>query len=339
MSYIDELRERFLAAEQRFGRINEAGKEYRERLMGLMSRIEEEIRCRRDVERQQAQEIERLSGENEDLRTMLMSLLQAVESGDPNSLDDTLGEMDTKVAGLIGEGQGAPAPATEASEADAPMADDPVDEVDEAPQVPVFSAGAMMSAASAAKSDHVASSEVELTSEASSDEAFSEPGSENVAFSSLDDTAFPEDAAADDGLFADADEVAPAADTAGLETPEPSSSTGTTSDLAEFYGAESVSNEEIIPDYAHMAGGWDEFLDDDSATAAATGPEAVLGAPAESPLVSDEGGSIFDDAADSDDADEGSIKNLLDRVKTEVGGDDDQDIDDASNGGGATAAG
>ena len=108
MSYIDELRERFLSAEERFGRINAAGKEYRERLMGLMSRIEEEIRCRRDVERQQAQEIERLSVENEELRTMLMSLLQAVETGDPNSLDDTLGMMDTKVATLIGEGQGAP---------------------------------------------------------------------------------------------------------------------------------------------------------------------------------------------------------------------------------------
>ena len=338
MSYIDELRERFLAAEQRFGRINEAGKEYRERLMGLMSRIEEEIRCRRDVERQQAQEIERLSGENEDLRTMLMSLLQAVESGDPNSLDDTLGEMDTKVAGLIGEGQGAPAPATEASEADAPMADDPVDEVDEvdeAPQVPVFSAGAMMSAASAAKSDHVASSEVELASEASSDEAFSDSGPEDDGFLSPDEAAVPEDAVADDGLFADADEIAPAAETADLEIPEPNSSTGTTSDLAEFYGAESVSNEEIIPDYAHMAGGWDEFLDDDSAT----DTEAALDAPAESTSASDDGGSIFDDAADSDGADAGSIKDLLDRVKTEVGGDDDQDIDDASNGGGATAAG
>ncbi len=238
MSYIDELRERFLAAEQRFGRINEAGKEYRERLMGLMSRIEEEIRCRRDVERQQAQEIERLSGENEDLRTMLMSLLQAVESGDPNSLDDTLGEMDTKVASLIGEGQGAPAPATEASEADAPMADEPVDEVNEEPQIPVFSAGAMMSAASAAKSDSDASAEVELAGDVLSDEPLSGAGPEDDAFSSPDDATVAEEPVAGDSLFADADEIAPVAEIAELETPEPNSTTESTSDLAEFYGAE-----------------------------------------------------------------------------------------------------
>ncbi len=102
-----------------------------------------------------------------------------------------------------------------------------------------------------------------------------------------------------------------------------------------------MSNEEIIPDYAHMAGGWDEFLDDDSATetAAAAGPESVLDVPADSGSASDVGGSIFDDAEDGDDGDAGSIRELLDRVKTEVGGDDDQNRDDANDDGGATAAG
>ena len=74
---------------------------------------------------------------------MLMSLLQAVESGDPNSLDDTLGEMDTKVASLIGEGQGAPVAAEPAADDD-DHSDDGDEDIESDGDSEGFSAAEMM---------------------------------------------------------------------------------------------------------------------------------------------------------------------------------------------------
>lgn len=315
MSYIDELRERFLSAEERFGRINEAGKQYRERLMGLMSRIEEEIRCRRDVERQQAKEIERLARENEELRTMLMGLLQAVESGDPNSLDDTLGVMDTKVAALIGEGQGAPTPAPEQPA----VADEDTDGDGEADarQGGLFAAGDMMASPVAAtpfadEPDDVPQGEGSLPENAFADEddpvAIAEDDTDMVAdLDALDEgpavteEPHPDSGGEPAGVPSDADAAAPA--------------TVAATEIAEFFGAGSEGGEEILPAYAHPAGDWDDFLNED------TPP-----------------GEVPDGAAASGDPDAGSIRDLMDRVKSEVEGEAGAtDAEDDDNGGAAAA--
>ena len=65
---------------------------------------------------------------------------------------------------------------------------------------------------------------------------------------------------------------------------------------------------------AHPAAGWDDFLNED--------------------LPADEASAdASETAAESEEPDAGSIKDLLDRVKTEVGGEtDESEIDDDSNG-------
>ena len=330
MSYIDELRERFLSAEQRFGRINEAGKEYRERLMGLMSRIEEEIRCRRDVEQQQAKEIERLTGENEELRTMLMSLLQAVESGDPNSLDDTLGEMDTKVAGLIGEGQGAPVAASgsDADEDDDSAEADPFQDQfsdDDGDTIPEdFDASEMMAEA--------ADDGVEPDSE---DTPLSEDTLPENAFADEDDPlAIEEDDSVDfseEAVTADAPEAEVDAEPASEDIKDEGEAAAdaerppgqlSASEIADFFGAETPEPGEEMPTYAHPVAGWDDFLDDTPVGETASDP---------TPETAEQG----DEAGE---ADAGSIRDLLDRVKTEVGGESDDDtLEDDANGGTAAA--
>ena len=324
MSYIDELRERFLSAEERFGRINEAGKEYRERLMGLMSRIEEEIRCRRDVERQQAQEIERLSVENEELRTMLMSLLQAVETGDPNSLDGTLGEMDTKVAALIGEGQGAPVAAEPAADDDDASddgddndaSDDGDDDGEPDEERSVFFAGDMMADDSDESPFEDSSSDAPLGEDTLPENAFAgEDDPLAIAEDDADD-ALDEDMTADateaESVVEESETVAEAEDAAAPASDD--SGKLSASEIADFFGADSTETGEDLPAYAHPAAGWDDFLNEDM-------PADEASAESSEP------------AAESGDPDAGSIKDLLDRVKTEVGGEgDDPELDDDSNG-------
>ena len=104
-------------------------------------------------------------------------------------------------------------------------------------------------------------------------------------------------------------------------------------EIADFYGAET--GDDDLPLYAHPAGEWDDFLNADDASAADTPAEPV------SEAVSEPGGSIFDESGDgAADPDAGSIRELLDRVKTEVGGAEDGDPDDDADGenGGAAAA-
>lgn len=335
MSYIDELRERFLSAEQRFGRINEAGKEYRERLMGLMSRIEEEIRCRRDVEQQQAQEIERLTGENEELRTMLMSLLQAVESGDPNSLDDTLGEMDTKVAGLIGEGQGAPVAASgphggedgdrnDGFAADGSLEDGSSDDDGGAgPADPAVGEMVADPADDGIEDDFEDASlgEHTLPENAFADEddplAIEEGDSLDLAEEEVTAEAPEAEADPEPATEQAKDGGGPASDA------EPAPGQLSASEIADFFGAESPDPGEDMPAYAHPAAGWDDFLDDDTPVG-----EVAVGSTPET----------AEQTADAGDPDAGSIRDLLDRVKTEVGGDgDDGALEDDANGGTAAA--
>ncbi len=136
MKGIKELRQRVLAAEERFG-LNDAQRAaYGERLAVLMNGIEGCIRDQQgEIERQaaiietcesgaavqrakiddhdtaiaqQATTIEKLkasgarkANENEQLRAMLQSMLQAIESDGRDGLAEAMRELDSKVSALL----------------------------------------------------------------------------------------------------------------------------------------------------------------------------------------------------------------------------------------------
>ena len=256
---------------------------------------------------------------------MLMSLLQAVESGDPNSLDDTLGDMDTKVASLIGEGQGAPIamPPPDADGADADGADEALEEAVSADDM-------MASEVDDSLFEDDDDADAPLSEETLPENAFA--GEDDPLAVEEDETEFDAEMSAIEQEFT-ADEPAevaePAAEADGAddavaeetETPAAAASeTVAASEIADFYGAESSEvSDEILPVYAHPAGDWDDFLNED------TPPAEASGEPAEG-------------AEASADPEAGSIRDLMDRVKSEVEGDaDDGDVEDESNGGAAAA--
>ena len=136
MSGIEDLRQRVTDAEKRFGLINETHAKYGGRLISLMNAIEECIREQQGELAQQKSIVEqhlteneqhkstiaRKEQDNEQLRTMLHSLLQAIEAGSNDLLADAMRQLDQRASALIG----APAEASE----DTPEA------VEEAPEEP-----------------------------------------------------------------------------------------------------------------------------------------------------------------------------------------------------------
>ncbi len=139
MSGIEELRQRVLDAEERFGLFNEQHVKAGGRLIDLMNAVEARIRDQQgEIERQksaidrhraeietqkakidghgtaiaqQAEEIEKFKAsaaheaeENEQLRTMLHSLLLASEAGSRDVLAEAMMQLDSKVSGLMGDG-------------------------------------------------------------------------------------------------------------------------------------------------------------------------------------------------------------------------------------------
>lgn len=103
MSEIQELKQRVEAAEQHFGQVDEQHRKYSERLLDLMKSIEEgHGQWQAEVD-QHRREVERVRGENEQLRSMLHSLLQAVDTGSRDRLCDTMRELDSKVSAIVGQ--------------------------------------------------------------------------------------------------------------------------------------------------------------------------------------------------------------------------------------------
>jgi len=115
MTGIEELRERVLQAEQRFGVIDEQHAKYSGRLITLMNAIEGRFREQQSEIEQQSEEIvrqgkevaelsgrlTRAAGENEQLRAMLHSLLKAIEGGQSDTLADTMLSLDRTVSTLM----------------------------------------------------------------------------------------------------------------------------------------------------------------------------------------------------------------------------------------------
>jgi hypothetical protein len=157
MSGIEELQQRVVEAEERFGLINAERAKYSERLMGLIDAIETRLGDQQaEIERQagetasQAAEMETLrrdSVENKLLRGMLQSLLNAIELGNSVALTETMQALDTKISALIGAGanmaEAAPgegeAPQPEPQEIEAAAAEISEPEPDEA-EVPEIEA-------------------------------------------------------------------------------------------------------------------------------------------------------------------------------------------------------
>jgi hypothetical protein len=89
MSDLEELRTRVEAAEEHFGLIADQQKGYSQRLIALLN-----------ITEQKDQTIGKLEYENEQLRTMLFSLLQSIEKGDTTN---TLQDMDARISAMTSE--------------------------------------------------------------------------------------------------------------------------------------------------------------------------------------------------------------------------------------------
>lgn len=109
MTSMDELRQRVQAAEEFFGKIGEENREYGERLAELVDSMDARIRDQQaEVESRQV-EFDRLTHENEELRSMLLSLLLAVEGGGREQIGRTMRDLYARMSSLAGGAAAAPA--------------------------------------------------------------------------------------------------------------------------------------------------------------------------------------------------------------------------------------
>ena len=100
MTDIEELRQRVEEAERSFGLIDEQHANYSGRLVTLIDAIRQAL-----DERQLA--VDRVSQENEQLRTMLLSLLHAIEAGSGKGFSDIMTGIEGELSAMI---SGSPAP-------------------------------------------------------------------------------------------------------------------------------------------------------------------------------------------------------------------------------------
>lgn len=108
MAGLDDLRKRVEAAEQHFGLIATQSRKYSERLTALVSQMEQ-------THGEQQCEIAALNGrlgqfeqENRQLKSMLMGLLQAIESGGDRGIDHAVRDLEGRIGRMIGSAEAAP---------------------------------------------------------------------------------------------------------------------------------------------------------------------------------------------------------------------------------------
>lgn len=129
MSDITELRQRVEAAEQSFGLIGERERKYSERLIHLIGSIERELQEHREALAWRDSRLVTLERENGELRTMMHSLLQAIEDGGQDRIGAVVSDLDQRVTSLLS--------ASEAPTAQPAQADDPEPEEEEPEPDPV----------------------------------------------------------------------------------------------------------------------------------------------------------------------------------------------------------
>jgi len=122
MSEINDLRERVEAAEERFGLMDEQQRHYSERLIGLIETIEAQLADARGEIEKQIAENQRLGQENEELRTMLHSVLRSIEE---KTFTQTLQNLESRVSALVSHAAAAAADSSPAPETDAEIDDEP----------------------------------------------------------------------------------------------------------------------------------------------------------------------------------------------------------------------
>ncbi len=109
MTSMDELRQRVQAAEEFFGKIGEENREYGERLAEMVDTMDARIRDQQaEFESRQA-DFDRLTHENEELRSMLLSLLLAVEGGGREQIGRTMRDLYARMNSLAGGAGAEPA--------------------------------------------------------------------------------------------------------------------------------------------------------------------------------------------------------------------------------------
>ncbi len=122
MSDIDALRQRFEAAEQSFGLIDEREQKYSERLIHLIGSIEQELQEHRDEIAWRDARLVALERENGELRAMMHSLLQAIEDGGRDRIGAVVSDLDQRVTSFLSDDQ---APVPQPSEAVEPEREEP----------------------------------------------------------------------------------------------------------------------------------------------------------------------------------------------------------------------
>jgi hypothetical protein len=101
MSNIEELRLRLEDAERRFGLKSAKNNQYSVRLVQLVDAVVDDLWVQR-------RDNERLNFENEEFRSMLMTLLATIEGGDKDHLRNMMADMAERIATLMAAGAGAP---------------------------------------------------------------------------------------------------------------------------------------------------------------------------------------------------------------------------------------
>ena len=103
MRNIKKIREQVVATEQLFGKFIEQHAKYSERLIHLMTTVEERIHAQQnEVERQRA-EIASLNEENEQLSDITWSLLRTIKAGKLDLVNDMIRTLNQKVSQFVEE--------------------------------------------------------------------------------------------------------------------------------------------------------------------------------------------------------------------------------------------
>ncbi len=101
MINIDELRQRVEAAEQRFGMIDSSQRRYSERLIGMMNAVEEDLAQKQVQFEENKALISAMSHENQQLRSMLHTLLLAIEAAGNDQTAEIMRQIDGKLAAIV----------------------------------------------------------------------------------------------------------------------------------------------------------------------------------------------------------------------------------------------
>jgi hypothetical protein len=358
MTEINDLRERVEAAEQRFGLMDEQQRHYSQRVIGLIETIEaqlaaardeiekqiddnqrlrEELAAARDEIEKRTAENQRLAQENEELRSMLHSMLRAIEE---KTFTETLQNLESRVSALVA---GATATAAAPAEAPAPAAEMPEDAMGEDDAVPATldamvepetdespaDAAALIVEAEAESETETEAAEVEA--EAAADETADE------AFDATDDGETPVDEMAVDEMAVDEMAVdALAGDEAAAEGSEDTTAEadGDEPDLAapdsetagdEMAGDEMAGDDGSEPEMTEEAmeePGMEEAVMDEAAAetaaepSAMNSPEAEMSAETATEAADDGVDGIFAAMAELNAADEAFVETVAEGSET-----------------------